>query len=257
MRLHDRLAWGSLLVCGVLVATALLSWLSVQGGGIPLDGRLARVLCGLTETGGVRLAPVVLLAALGIWATDRGTERARRRRESGAMLGLIAVTLPTTALLNEYVLKRIVAQPRPSHVRLAEAGFILNLPAFARLDEDGRRDFLESRVGGAALPGAAAALSVHPVVLAHWIDQTGYTFPSGHALNAFMAAVLFLGGTLANPTPRRRGLAAAMLGWAVAVALTRVLLLVHRPLDVTAGALLGAVLGGLLAIAWWRWTQRP
>jgi membrane-associated phospholipid phosphatase len=169
---------------------------------------------------------------------------------------VITLALPAVALFNEYVLKRIVAEPRPSLVRLAEAGLIPDPQAFARLDEDGRRDFLASRLGGAATPGAAAALSIHPVVLAHWILETGYTFPSGHALNAFMAAVLFLGGAVANPTPRRRGLAGAMLGWAAAVALTRVLLEVHRPVDVTAGALLGVVLGGVLVVVWWRRTQR-
>jgi len=256
MRVPAERAWiGAVVVAGALLATAASSWMLVRSGGVPLDGRLARVLCGLTETGGVRLVPVVLLAALAIWVTDRGTERPRRRRESLAMLGLVAVALPSAALLNEYVLKRLVAEPRPSLLRMMEAGFIPDPSAFDRLDEDGRREFLTSRLGGEAMPEAAAALSVSPVVLQHWIHQTGYTFPSGHALNAFLVAVLFLGGALANPTPRRRGLAGALLGWAVAIALTRVLLLVHRPVDVTAGALLGAVLGGVFVVAWWRWTQ--
>jgi phosphatidylglycerophosphatase B len=252
-----RVLSGSLPVAVALIATAALSWQFSERGGVPLDGRLARILCGLTETGGVRLVPVVLLAALGIWATDRWTERSRRQRESLAMLGMLALALPAAMLLNEYVLKRIVAEPRPSHRMLMQAGFIPDPSVFDRLDEDARQDSLESRLGGAALPGAAARLAVHPVVLVHWIHETGYTFPSGHALNAFMAAVFFLGGAFANPTPRRRGLAGAMLGWAVAVALTRVLLLVHRPVDVTVGALLGAALGGVLVVAWWRWTQHP
>ena len=257
MRVPDkRLRSGSLLVAGALLMTASSSWLLAERGGVPLDGRLARVLCAVTDTGGWRLVPVVLLGALAIWATDRGAERPRRRRECLVMLGWIAFVLPSVALLNEYALKRLVAEPRPSLLRLMEAGFIPDPQAFERLGEEGRREFLESRLGGEAMPEVAAALSIHPVVLAHWIHETGYTFPSGHALNAFMAAMLFLGGALANPTPRRRGLAGTMLGWAVAVALTRVLLLVHRPVDVTAGALLGAVLGGALVVPWWRWTQR-
>jgi undecaprenyl-diphosphatase len=67
------------------------------------------------------------------------------------------------------------------------------------------------------------------------------SFPSGHAATAFAAAT-----AIAILSPRMRPYA---LGLAAAVALSRLYLRVHYPLDVLAGALLGAGLGVLAALA--------
>ena len=66
-----------------------------------------------------------------------------------------------------------------------------------------------------------------------------HSFPSGHAAAAFAAAT-----AIAILSPRMRPFA---LGLAAAIALSRVYLRVHFPLDVVAGALLGAGLGALAA----------
>jgi membrane-associated phospholipid phosphatase len=65
-------------------------------------------------------------------------------------------------------------------------------------------------------------------------------FPSGHSATAFAAAT-----AIAILSPRMRPFA---LGLAAAVALSRVYLRVHFPLDVVAGAVLGAGLGALAAL---------
>ena len=67
------------------------------------------------------------------------------------------------------------------------------------------------------------------------------SFPSGHSATAFAAAT-----AIAIVSPRLRPWA---LGIAAAVALSRVYLRVHFPLDVVAGALVGAALGALCAFA--------
>ena len=64
-------------------------------------------------------------------------------------------------------------------------------------------------------------------------------FPSGHASRAFGVATV-----LASRFPRRYG--AAALAVAALIALSRVYLGVHWPLDVFAGGLLGIALGALL-----------
>jgi undecaprenyl-diphosphatase len=67
------------------------------------------------------------------------------------------------------------------------------------------------------------------------------SFPSGHSATAFAAAT-----AVAIVSPRLRPY---VLVLAAAVALSRVYLRVHFPLDVVAGGLLGAAVGGLAALA--------
>jgi undecaprenyl-diphosphatase len=67
------------------------------------------------------------------------------------------------------------------------------------------------------------------------------SFPSGHSATAFAAAT-----AIAVISPRMRPYALAI---AAGVALSRIYLRVHYPLDVLAGALLGAAIGGLVAFA--------
>jgi undecaprenyl-diphosphatase len=79
------------------------------------------------------------------------------------------------------------------------------------------------------------------------------SFPSGHAATAFAAAT-----AIAILSPRMRPWALAL---AAAVALSRVYLRVHFPLDVLAGGLIGAALGAAAALIALRlrraWAPRP
>ncbi len=65
------------------------------------------------------------------------------------------------------------------------------------------------------------------------------SMPSGHAMNAFAAAVV-----LAAVVPRARW---ALLGLAAGIGLSRVYLGVHYPSDVIAGAAVGAAIGAVAA----------
>jgi undecaprenyl-diphosphatase len=67
------------------------------------------------------------------------------------------------------------------------------------------------------------------------------SFPSGHSATAFAAAT-----AIAILCPRLR---VAVLILAAGVALSRVYLRVHFPLDIVAGGVLGAALGALAALA--------
>jgi undecaprenyl-diphosphatase len=68
---------------------------------------------------------------------------------------------------------------------------------------------------------------------------SGYSFTSSHAANHFATAVFLIGvfGGYA------RWVRPVLIAWAASVALAQVYVGVHYPLDVTAGALLGSLLG--------------
>ncbi len=67
------------------------------------------------------------------------------------------------------------------------------------------------------------------------------SFPSAHVVTAFA-----LGFAVSAVWPRARGL---MIGYALVIAFTRVVLLAHHPSDVLAGALIGVV--GAMGVRYW------
>nr|WP_257019710.1 phosphatase PAP2 family protein [Streptomyces sp. TLI_235] len=87
------------------------------------------------------------------------------------------------------------------------------------------------------------------------VTASGFSFPSGHTFTSATAFGLLAWAVCRLPTARR-GWAAALLGLAALVGLSRVYLSVHWPLDVLGGWLLAAgwlALGALLArrAPWW------
>ena len=76
----------------------------------------------------------------------------------------------------------------------------------------------------------------------------GKAMPSAHAANAFGQAVLF--------AVLYRRVRLPLLGFATLVALSRVFVGVHYPLDVFAGALLGALVALLLVTIFNRFSAR-
>jgi phosphatidylglycerophosphatase B len=70
----------------------------------------------------------------------------------------------------------------------------------------------------------------------HWVNESRSSFPSGHASFAFLFALFF--GQLFLKRGNKL-IAMVLLTWAVAIAYTRLLLGVHWPQDVIAGAIVG------------------
>ncbi len=77
---------------------------------------------------------------------------------------------------------------------------------------------------------------------------SGYSFTSNHATNHFALAVFFA-GTVGVFFRKWRWL---FFLWAALVAYAQVYVGVHYPLDVTAGAILGMTIGGLVVLIWKR-----
>ena len=127
---------------------------------------------------------------------------------------------------------------------LLAAGFLLVGQRYARAG------FLVTAIGGGAILSGllkTGYVRPRPTLVAHLVEVTSTSFPSGHAMNSAIV-YLTLGVLLARAVPERRVKAYLL---AVAVALTllvgcsRVYLGVHYPTDVLAGWTVGAAWAAL------------
>jgi phosphatidylglycerophosphatase B len=156
------------------------------------------------------------------------------------------------AWVNEHLIKPAVAQPRPNIMFLASAAAGPAIPegaaAFYRLpDKSSRSQRLEEIWSQTSLPLPA-------LLRDHWTEETGFSFPSGHAFAAAaLAAWLSLWILCAGHRP---WLLVLIWGWMLGVCYSRIQLGVHRPEDILAGAMEGFLLVILSRLLLDQWLRR-
>lgn len=130
--------------------------------------------------------------------------------------------------------KDIFQNPRPSQLYFVEKGFIGNHGnEFFSMPLEEKSKFMRKTIE----ENEKKFEDIYPPILNSWVNESGYSFPSGHAETGF-----FLGTILAfviYRTQTKKYYALIPLLWAVIVALSRVVIGVHFPFDVVAGAFIG------------------
>ncbi len=168
-----------------------------------------------------------------------GIDSRRRTVEAMAVGFVLLIAVAGNAGLNEHVVKPLFGIPRPNIEALAEAGALgSDLPDaeafYASGNKEARRAVLEERLGALQMP------QLSDRVRAHWIHETGYSFPSGHSTAAMTVATLLVAFGVAWLRGWRRLVAVVFVPtWAVAVAYSPLLLEVHTAADAIAGTLAG------------------
>ena len=226
--------------------TAGIAWTApLAFSGFRADQPLSRFWLFLSDSGAQwGTGPLLLLATVLVAAKHTGTKT--RIRKSIHFLGGVCLILGAFAVINEFVTKPYVAAPRPYVLKL-EAEGLLEADAFYELPDKETRSLLlrETLKEHAESP---LVQSLDPAIRKHWEVETGFSFPSGHSLNAFLFAVfiafliqgLFDGG--------KRWVWMPFL-WACGVCLSRIAVGAHSPLDVTVGSFLGGLVGCLILAA--------
>ena len=199
----------------------------------------------ITQSGGWIGSSIIVLVISTAFAVIPLHPRARVIMFLRTLLSLTLV-LGAFAKLNETYIKSTLAVSRPSHqFILRESRSKVNLDSIYLLVVTERRSFFKKVVDADTL----RFKNIDSRVLAHWIDEAGYSMPSGHTFNAFLLASM-LSFSIFELQQRRITIWAYIpMVWAAMVGLSRVVLGVHTPLDVTFGAALGLVVShALLAI---------
>jgi phosphatidylglycerophosphatase B len=198
----------------------------------------------LSQSGGSHFSPYIVIALCLLFAS-RGGSRKKRFVGCAASLVLMGVLLSAVASFNEFVTKPLLSAQRPSILFLARHGVVdLQHYYFDLQTKQERRAYMAQAL---TQPAAQNAIlqneKIDPLVLNHWAEESGYSFPSGHSLNAFLLGTLAALFFLFYFDARGRLLFIAPLVWAVLVGASRTAIGVHNPVDIFAGSLVGAVLG--------------
>ncbi len=225
-----------------VVPAALLLPLSFGLPKLSLDGPLAQFVYWLSESGGKPGIPAVAAILLLILVTRPDFNAGKRFREAVVLLGSLGLVVGVAAVVNEHVVKPGFSVARPNIKAMAERGVLGKTPEefYALGDKDARREYLEKQV---ERPEFAAAYDLHPSVRAHWVHETGFSFPSGHSLASMTFATYFLSLALCLLRGPRAWIFFALPTWAVLVCYSRVLLTVHSPTDVSVGGAEGVFIG--------------
>jgi phosphatidylglycerophosphatase B len=219
---------------------------------IALDSAVADLAVRVSDSASWGQLPFGCIALLVLVISRPGPSKRRRVVEGVALAVAMLVVIPGHALVNEKLTKPAFAVPRPNIVALTEAhalGLRIREPAdfYAIGDKPARREFLAKRLAKLDEP----ALSQR--VREHWLDETGYSFPSGHSTAAMTLASLLVAIGFAWLGGWRQRITNTLVPiWAVCVVYSRPLLEVHTAIDVSSGTLVGFALG-LAAFIFVRW----
>ena len=229
----------------LLAAGALLPFtLFIEQNPIDLAGPVAVAAFYTAESGGIGVLPVIIFGMAFLLLSRAGIAWRQRGSTLASMVLVLSLFLGGGAYLNEYAIKPFFAVHRPCIKELAketDGASVLGVsPAeFYQIpDKPQRSAYLSERLQDAGPP-------MEECVRRHWIQETGYSFPSGHSFSSMLVATFFMALGLGYFTDSRRLVCLLLVFWAVAVCFSRPVLRVHSPIDVCAGALEGILVGWL------------
>jgi len=191
-----------------------------------------------TESAGRIGTFYVVIGACALFAAGQPTARGKALIFIRSLLTIIVV-LSSFAYVNEHAIKPSIRASRPSHTYIVrQARSNAKLDSIYSLAENNKRIFFRGLVSA----DTTTFGSIDPRILDHWVEETGYSFPSGHSFNAFLLAGIIAFGIYQIVPKNRRYLCTIPLLWAALVALSRVAVGAHTAWDVSVGSAMGLVL---------------
>lgn len=156
---------------------------------------------------------------------------------------ILFLMLAFFALLNEFVIKDIAKYTRPSHTYVFKhATQSISIDKFYELGIHERQKLLKQMIDSSKYLNER----VDPKVLTHWVEEAGYSFPSGHTFNAFLLATVLSFSIKRSRKIHFNKYYFVPFIWATAIGVSRVAIGAHAPIDVTFGGAMGIFFGALL-----------
>lgn len=172
----------------------------------------------ITETGSAPYA-LVSCVLLMLWLMNLA-----RKRYSWLLIGAICAGSVIGTQAIKTVAKFGFAEPRPYVVQM--------------MGEQSEQFYELTRPQRAELVVAHYKNSQHPIIVQHRMNETGYSFPSGHAIFA-VSWLLVFAGLLYGIEGRSASFARNfVLGWALLMLISRLFLGMHYPIDLFVSTLI-------------------
>lgn len=210
-----------------------------------INGTSSTIWLLISETGSKFGAPVIIVICSILISLSCTGWKKRIITTLITSLFLFIIAGPL-AKLNEHIIKEQFQFKRPYTFYLNKNYKFQIQEFYAKHTKDARKVYLNNFIGTVK---EKIYTKVDKSVVEHWLIETGYSFPSGHSLNAFLIATLFGYGILRLYKKRKlRYMFWGLTFWAIIVSLSRVSVGAHSALDVSTGAVIGFLIGLFIII---------
>lgn len=241
--LYNRLSSNSYVYISALVTflilTAIVFFFPVEFSEYRNTDRLAPIWYLITQTGGFYGACIILFTLL-IYLQIYYKRFSKRYFDLYVFIMIVIFTQLFITTFSLYYAKDYFQNPRPSHLYFVEKGFIENSgKEFFNLPFDERRSYLNNKV----IDTSENLKEIYPPILKSWIYEAGFSFPSGHSQTSFFIGTIISFVIYRTIDKKRKYYCVIPLLWAILVGMSRVVIGVHFPMDVMAGAFIGMSTG--------------
>ena len=202
----------------------------------------------LTNTGGTIGIGVILLVACFVLMFGRtGT----KKWFCGVQLFLFLVSVVgITAFFNEYILKERLKVHRPSIELLQEKTALDADELYSQKGKANRRKFLKAHFELNNIDEIFIGdKKVSESIVKVWMKETGFSFPSGHSVSAFLVVSLLAYIIWLSYGNKYVWMVLLCFAWAIVVACSRVVIGVHTCWDVTLGAAWGSLVAYMVILS--------
>lgn len=190
----------------------------------------------VTMSGGV-YGSAIIITLLTFYLLNYFKKDINKKRSVLLFAGTVLIFQILISGSTLFYFKDVFRNPRPSQLYVAEKGpeDKSSKEFFSMMPEE-KSKYLRKKIE----ENKTAFEDVYPPILSSWSEESGFSFPSGHSETSFflgtiMAFVIFKTGS-------KKCYTILPVMWAVLVALSRVVIGVHYPVDVVAGAFIGLVI---------------
>jgi len=217
-----------------------LAWLpSLPFAACAKDSLFCNLAFLFTDSAGKTGTPIIILLLAFCFILEGNTFK-NRIYIFGKTIIVMATIIALNAILNEHLTKEAFQIPRPAHSKLCTYCNPTIKPAsIYQGDADDRKKNLTELIR----KNKSHLTNFDTKVLDHWVEECGYSFPSGHSFNAFLLASIMSYSLYHSRKGWTKNFTALPFIWAIFVGLSRIALGAHSALDVSIGALAGIIVG--------------